>query len=121
MLAPEEMGHCGHDGDQGDAAEDDQGQDHHVITQEVQLAMINASKSEKQESRHHQNLQTQTHFIFPFLLYTVYYIHNIHQLQDFEDKIHARVSAGHDDSLFPRRLTVVFERAVVSLRRQPSV
>ena len=59
VLAPEEMGHCGHDGDQGDAAEDDKGQYHHVITQEVQLAMINASKSEKQESRHHQNLQTQ--------------------------------------------------------------
>ena len=46
MLAPEEMGHCGHDGDEGDAAKDDQGQDHHVITQEVQLAVINASKSE---------------------------------------------------------------------------
>ena len=102
VLAPEEMGHCGHDGDQGDAAEDDKGQDHHVITQEVQLAMINASKSEKQESRHHQNLQTQIHFIFPLL-------HNIHQLQDFEDKIDARVSAGHDDSLFPRILTVVFD------------
>ena len=116
MLAPEEMGHCGHDGDQGDAAEDDKGQDHHVVTQEGQLAMINASKSEKQESRHHQNLQVKHISFFHF-----YYIHNIHQLQDFEDKIHARVSAGHDDSLFPRRLTVVFERAVVSLRRQPSV
>ena len=46
VLTPEEMGHCGHDGDEGDAAKDDQGQDHHVITQEVQLAVINASKSE---------------------------------------------------------------------------
>ena len=46
VLAPEEMGHCGHEGDEGDAAEDDQGQDHHVITQEVQLAVINAPKSE---------------------------------------------------------------------------
>ena len=57
VLTPEEMGHCGHDGDQGDAAKDDQGQDHHVVTQEVQLAMINASKSEDEEGRQNQHLR----------------------------------------------------------------
>ena len=57
VLAPEEVGDQGHGRDQGDAAEDDQGQDHHVVTQEVQLAMINASKSEDEKCRQNQHLR----------------------------------------------------------------
>ena len=56
VLTPEEMGDRGHDGDQGDGAEGDQGQDHHVDTFEVQHPVANTSKSEDEEGRHNQNL-----------------------------------------------------------------
>ena len=57
VLAPEEMGDRGHDGDEDDGAEDDQGQDHHVVTLEGQRAMIDSSESKKQEGWQYQNLR----------------------------------------------------------------
>ena len=74
VLTPEEVGDQGHGRDQGDAAEDDQGQDHHVVIQEVQLAMINASKSEDEEGRKNQHLRQkyQPVLVFPLFIHAQY-------------------------------------------------
>ena len=56
VLAPEKVGDRGHDGDEDDRAKDDQGQDHHVVTVEVQLSLTYSSESKKQEGRQYQHL-----------------------------------------------------------------
>ena len=56
VLTPEEVGNRRHDGDEDDRAKDDQGQDHHVVTVEVQLSLTYSSESKKQEGRQYQHL-----------------------------------------------------------------
>ena len=66
VLAPEEMGNRRHDGDEDDRAKDDQGQDHHVVTVEVQLSLTYSSESKKKEGWQYQHLRQKYYPVLVF-------------------------------------------------------